>query len=142
MRNYQSLAKYFIFLIAIVIVATLNTAHSKTKEEVDLFFEKMANNVTAERSKYSDPVTEVIKVEYDKKKTELNYYYTTTAIQDGVKLDDNQVLIAKTLVTDAGCKSLGAFMRLYNLKIKHIYYNKSTNNQVMKFEITKNDCKK
>jgi hypothetical protein len=55
-------------------------AFSQTKADVDAFFEKTARDGTLNRSKYSDKDTQVIKLEYDKNRTELKFFYETNSI--------------------------------------------------------------
>jgi hypothetical protein len=130
-----------LFVFAILIGSIPTLAFSQTKAEVDAFFEKTARNGTIDRMKYSDKDTQVIKLEYDKNRTELKFFYETSAIQDGATLDADRVVIAKTYLKDSGCKSYGAFMRSYDLKVIHTYFSKSTGRELFKFVVTKRDCK-
>jgi hypothetical protein len=133
---------YFIFTgIQIQNDTTTNITQAKTKAEIDSFFENMAQQISAKNDTYIDSVTQLHKVEYNKTRTELRYFYKTTGFENGVKLTDDQQILFKTSLIDKGCTALGAFMRQHNLKLVHSYYDKLTGREVINLAIVKSDCK-
>jgi hypothetical protein len=138
----KKISKHSALLVFFMLIASISTTvFSQSRAEVDAFFEKTARDGTVNRSKYSDKDTQVIKLEYDKNRTELKFFYETSAIQDGARLDEDRIVIAKTYLRDAGCKSYGAFMRIHDLKVTHTYFSKSTGRELFNFVVTKRDCK-
>lgn len=137
--NYSSLTR--ILLCMCVFASTVPLASAQSKSDVDRFFEKMASQMTAERAKHSNDMVQLIEVQYDQKRTEFRSTYFTESLAANVADREERIVLAKTLLTNSACE-LAPFMRVHNLKVIYIYYDRTSRREVLNHVVTKRDCKK
>lgn len=127
-----------------VLFGLRSTATAQSKEEVHAFFFKTAAEMNAKRAQYSTPLIQFIRVEYDRSTSMLTYRYSTSVLRDSgrSKFSREEMTLTQTQLADTGCRSLGAFMRLHDLQLVHIYFDSVGGSEIARFRITKRDCNK